>query len=216
MTLYPRARKIIQRYEEFKPIAVQDPYADEGVYVIGYGLNFYPDGSRVMQGQRVTKTKANEYLRIQLDSIRHWLNEFRFEIDEYQEEALVSFIHSIGVESFEDSLMCNYLEEGRVIRAGEEFHNWIFNEDLMIIPTVLSRRREERNLFLKDVADWDDFSTHMLVECFETYTGSEAQNMAIHNLESELDPYILASFINNFRFVSNESGETSTSLGLVA
>ena len=198
MSVFPKATQIIKRYEGFKAEAVKDFSAGEGVYVIGHGLNFYPDGSRVMAGQKITKAKAAEYLEDQIQSISKWLNFLQLDIDENQEESLVSFIHSIGIEAFEESEMLAYLSDGKTVHASEEFAKWIFNDNYLVIPNMLSRRKEERALFLSHYHEWDDFSTQLLVECFQNYSGTEAQDLAIHDLEGQLDPYVLAHFLNVF------------------
>lgn len=199
MSVFPKATQIIKRYEGFKAEAVQDPFAEEVTFVIGHGLNFYPDGSRVMVGQKITKAKAAEYLEDQIQSISKWLDFLQLDIDENQEEALISFIHSIGIEAFADSFMLACLLEGKMILASEEFSKWIFDENHLVIPYMLSRRKEERALFLSHYQEWDDFSTQLLVECFQNYRGTETQDLAIHDLEGQMDPYVLANFINTFR-----------------
>lgn len=199
MSLYPKASDIIKRYEGFYASAVQDPCGEEGIYVIGYGLNYYPNEEPVAPGQRITKTKANEYLENQLKSISTWINYLKLNIDENQEEALVSFIHSIGIESFEQSKMLALLMDDKAIAASDEFAKWIFDDHGNVIGNILCRRKEERCLYLQDLCEWDDFSTELLVECFEEYEGTETQDLAIHDLESQINPYVLANFLNTFR-----------------
>lgn len=198
MALFPNAASIIKRYEGFKPSAELDRQSEEETYTIGYGLNYYPDGSRVMAGQKITKKKAQEYLERQIEDISKYLDYLCLDIDENQEEALISFIHSIGIEGFESSKMLACLCDGKALAAAEEFSKWIFNNQYLVIPNMLSRRKEEQSLFLAQTCEWNDFSTQLLVECFQNYSGSEAQDMAIHNLEIEMDPYVLANFINTF------------------
>jgi lysozyme len=198
MSLYPKAADLIKRYEGFYGSAVQDPYGEEGVCVIGHGLNYYPDETPVTLGQRITKAKANEYLEEQLLTISTWLNYLKLDIDEHQEEALVSFIHSIGVESFEQSKMMVLLMDDKAIAASDEFSKWVFNDQGNVIGNMLCRRKEERCLYLQNLCEWDDFSTELLVECFSNYKGTETQDLAIHDLESQINPYVLANFLNTY------------------
>lgn len=198
MSLYPKAADIIKRYEGFYGSAVQDPYNEDSC-IIGYGLNYYPDESPVELGQKITKAKASQYLEEQLESISAWMNYLRLNIDENQEEALVSFIHSIGIESFEQSKMLALLLDGKYIAASDEFAKWIFDDRGTVIGNMLCRRKEERCLYLQDLCEWDDFSTELLVECFAEYQGTEVQDLAIHDLESQINPYVLANFLNTYR-----------------
>ena len=71
----------------------------EEPYTLG-GTQFYPDGSPVRQGQRCTYEKAVEYLFNEITVIEAQLRKLNLGLDPYMTQALVSFIHSVGWESF--------------------------------------------------------------------------------------------------------------------
>jgi GH24 family phage-related lysozyme (muramidase) len=58
MSNFREAISLICKYEGFSEKAF--PADDEGTFSIGYGTQYYPDGSPVKQGQWCTKEKALE------------------------------------------------------------------------------------------------------------------------------------------------------------
>ena len=62
MADYSLAVELIRKYEGYSEKAYPDPATGEEPYTLGFGTQFYPDGSPVRQGQRCTYEKAVEYL----------------------------------------------------------------------------------------------------------------------------------------------------------
>ena len=91
---------IIKKYEGFNERACPDPATGAEPYTIGYGSEFYPDGSPVLKGQLVSRKKAFEYLLAELDVIEGELDALKLDLDPHMKNALLSFIHSVGVGSF--------------------------------------------------------------------------------------------------------------------
>jgi lysozyme len=198
MYFFPNAVSLIKKYEPYYD-AAQVVNNDEESFCIGYGLNYYPDGTIVKKGQKITKKKAEEYLQIQIQDISEWIDRCCLSINENQKEALVSFVHSVGLDIFEDSLMFALLEENKLLHAAEEFTRWIYDEHGYASPLLIERRRHEKLLFLSDLVEWDDFHSPLLLECFKSYEGLVQQDMAINFLEQKLDPYLIAEFFNIFK-----------------
>jgi lysozyme len=198
MYFFPNAISLIKKYETYYAEAEPDQI-DPDIFCIGYGLNYYPDGSPVKQGQKITKKKADEYLNEQIKEISEWINDYRLNLNTSQHESLVSFIHSIGADAFEDSLMFGLLEDGKHLQAAEEFTRWIYDENGYAMPLLIERRRQEKVLFISELVTWDDFHSPLLLECFKGYKGRIQEDMAINYLEQKLDPYLLAEFFNIFK-----------------
>jgi GH24 family phage-related lysozyme (muramidase) len=198
MYFFPNAVSLIKKYEPYYDTA-HSSSDSENDFWIGYGLNYYPDNSPVKKGQKITKKKADEYLKLQLQEISEWIDDYRLSINENQKEALVSFIHSVGLDIFEESLMFGLIEKNKLLNAAEEFSRWIYDENGYASPLLIERRRHEKLLFLSDLVKWDDFHSPLLLECFKTYCGSMQQDMAINFLEQKLDPYLIAEFFNIFK-----------------
>ena len=110
MADFSLAINLIRKYEGFNEKAYPDNYEDKEPYTIGYGTQFYPDGSPVRKGQRCTKEKALEFLFNEIEVINNELIKLNLPLDEYMRQALISFIHSVGWESFLYSQIIDCIE----------------------------------------------------------------------------------------------------------
>ena len=95
-----RAINLIRKHEGFNEKAYPDPATGEDPYTIGYGTQFYPDGSPVKRGQCCSKEKALEYLFHETAVIDTQLIKLNLGLDNSMRQALISFVHSIGWEPF--------------------------------------------------------------------------------------------------------------------
>jgi lysozyme len=194
MYLYQDALCIIKTFEGFNEKAYPDPATGGNPYTLGYGTQFYPDGSQVKQGHCCTKEKALEYLFNEINIIADEIDKLNLEIDLCMKQGLISFIHSVGWNSFLYSSIIDHCETENYVLAAQEFSKWIFNEDHEVIGGLLDRRRQEANLFL----DTENISGNLLLKAFRNYTASPEQVAAIRQLETEINPYVLSEFANKF------------------
>jgi len=192
------ALKIICRYEGFSEKAYPDPATGGPPYTLGYGTQFYPDGSPVRQGHRCTKAKAMEYLLAEARVIDNELTKLNLGLDEHMRYALISFIHSIGWEPFLYSPIVDLIEQEDFCGATAEMSHWIFDADRKVIGGLLERRREEVSLFLEEVDANPWASTEILLTAFRNYSAAPHQVRAIRILEERISPYILSTFANEF------------------
>jgi GH24 family phage-related lysozyme (muramidase) len=204
---FREAISLIRRYEGFSEKAY--PSGEDGVYTFGYGTQFYPDGSPVKQGQWCTKQKALEYLFDEIKTISLLLNDLQLPIDNSMEQALISFIHSIGWNPFLYSSIVDCIETESWSEAADEITRWVFDENHKIIGGLLERRRDEVNLFLREVDDSPWSSTEVLLTAFRNYAASPHQVRAIRKLEENINPYVLAEFANDFNITENPWHEMS-------
>jgi len=198
-----RAVNLIRKYEGFNEKAYPDPHTGGEPYTIGFGTQFYPDGSPVKQGQCCSQEKALEYLFYEVNVIESQLLRLNLGLDDCMRQALVSFIHSIGWEPFLYSRMIDCLETEDLSGATEEIGRWIFDQDHKVIGSLLDRRREEVNLFLQEVDANPWSSTEVLLTAFRNYTAAPHEVRAIRELEEQINPYILSEFANNFKIDEN-------------
>lgn len=202
-----RAIDIIRKYEGFNERAYPDPHTGAEPYTIGYGTQFYPDGSPVKKGQCCSQEKALEYLFHEINVIDSQLLKLNLKLnlglDDYMRQALISFIHSIGWESFLYSCIIDCLEVEDFSGVTEEIGNWIYDQDRKVIGGLLDRRREEMNLFLQEVDKSPWASTKILLAAFRNYTAAPHEVRAIRALEERINPYVLSEFANNFRLDDN-------------
>ena len=198
MSDFSAALNIIRKYEGFNEKAYADPTTGAEPYTIGYGSQFYPDGSPVKKGQCCSKQKALEYLFHEVNVIDTQLLKLNLGLDDSMRQALVSFVHSIGWEPFLYSRVIDAIEHEDFCGATVEIGRWIFNEDHKVVGGLLDRRREEISLFLQDIDANPWSSTEILLTAFRNYTAAPHEVRAIRRLEENISPYILSQFANDF------------------
>lgn len=189
---------IIKKYEGFNERACPDPRTGAEPYTIGYGSEFYPDGSPVLKGQLVSKKKALEYLLSEIDVIDGEIERLNLDLDPYMNCALLSFVHSVGWEAFLYSSIVDAIEREDFAEVIHEFNRWIFDDEHKVIGGLLERRREEANLFLTNVAEFSWMVPDVLLKAFRDYDASFHQVNAIRKFEQRVNPYVLSEFANEF------------------
>jgi GH24 family phage-related lysozyme (muramidase) len=197
------AINIIRKYEGFNEKAYADPTTGAEPYTIGYGSQFYPDGSPVKKGQCCSKSKALEYLFHEVNIIDTQLTKLNLGLDNSMRQGLISFIHSIGWEPFLYSRVIDAVEHEDFCGATEEMGRWIFNPEHKVVGGLLDRRREEINLFLQEVDANPWSSTEILLTAFRNYCAAPHEVRAIRTLEENISPYILSQFANDFQIDDN-------------
>jgi lysozyme len=110
MSCFARAINIIKKYEGYSERAYPDPLTGGEPYTLGYGSQYYPDGTIVKKGQCCTKQKAMEYLLHDIEVIEGDLKRLNLGLDGAMTEALVSFVHSVGWEPFLYSQLIDNIE----------------------------------------------------------------------------------------------------------
>ena len=189
---------LIRRYEGFSEKAYPDPCSGHKPYTIGYGTQYYPDGAPVKIGQRCTEEKALEYLFNEINVINKEIAKENLNLDNYMRQALISFIHSVGWESFLYSQIIDCIENENFSGVCEEIGRWVFDEEHNIIGGLLERRKEEVKLFLTEIHTNDWKTSQILLNAFRQFSGSPGEIRAIQKLEENINPYILSDFANKF------------------
>jgi GH24 family phage-related lysozyme (muramidase) len=199
MSDFSLAINLICKYEGFNEKAYPDPNTNKEPYTIGYGTQYYPDGAPVKAGQKCTEEKALEYLFNEIHVIYRELLKENLNLDEYMMQALISFIHSVGWESFLYSQIIDCIENENFSAVCEDISRWIFDEEYHIIGGLLDRRKEEIKLFLTEIHTNNWKTSEILLNAFRTFNSNPGQIRAIQKLEESINPYILSDFANNFR-----------------
>jgi len=198
MSDFSRAVNLIRKYEGFSEKAYPDLSTGGEPYTIGYGTQYYPDGSPVKQGQRCSQEKALQYLFHEVQIIDGQLTKLNLGLDDCMRQALISFIHSIGWESFLYSEIIDTLETSDFCAVTQEMSSWVFNADHKVIGGLLERRRDEVALFLEELDVNPLASTHVLLTAFRNYSAAPHEVKAIRELEENISPYVLSAFANKF------------------
>ena len=199
MSDFSHAINLICKHEGFNEKAYADPSTGGEPYTIGYGTQFYPDGSPVKRGHLCSKEKAREYLFHEVDVIDTQLSKLNIGLSESVRQALISFIHSVGWESFFYSSIIDSLEREDLKEVTEEISRWVFDADHQVIGSMLTRRREEINVLLMDSNVFIQPCAQLLLSAFRVYSGAPHEIQAIKHLEESLNPYVLSRFANEFR-----------------
>jgi len=192
---------LIYKYEGFNESAYPDVNTGAEPYTIGYGTQFYPDGSPVKNGQYCTKQKAWEYLFHELQVINEELRALNLGLTDSMRQALISFIHSIGWDSFLYSDIVDHMDTENWEQVTKGIAHWVFDQDGQVVGTLLDRRREEISLFISDINEELIPTSGILLSAFRNYFGSPPQQKAIETLEKSINPYELSKFINCFKGV---------------
>ena len=206
------AISIIKKYEGFSEKAIADPATGGAPYVIGFGTEYYPDGSPVLNGHRVSREKAKEYLVSELKIISQQLDQLNLDIDWAMKSALLSFIHSVGWDCFLYSDIIDAIENEDFDEVISTFYTWIFDVEHQAIGGLIERRAEEAELFLTNISEFQSRGSGILLKAFRDYEASKEQVDAIRSLESKISPYALSIFLNEFGTINNRLQVTSNAL----
>lgn len=139
--------ELIKRFEGCRLEAYQDSV---GVWTIGYGSTYWPDGRRVKQGDRLaSEVEAEQLLRDALKTYEAGVNRLvKVHITQNQFDALVSFTYNLGVGALEKSTLIRKLNHIDIIPVANEFSRWT-KAGGKELEGLRRRRAAERELFLK-------------------------------------------------------------------
>ena len=136
---------LIMKYEGCKLESYKCP---AGVWTIGYGTTYFPDGTPVKDGDSITKefseTLLVDYIQKNIVPV---FDKIPYKLTENQKCAIASLCYNVGVQSFLKSkcysAMCKKDWE-EMIRNW----NWGFKQNL---KGLFKRRIEELHYFIKDI-----------------------------------------------------------------
>ena len=145
MEVNKAGKDLIKRFEGCKLKAYKCPAM---LWTIGYGNTFYPDGTKVKEGDVITQQKAEEIFDV-------LLNDFAAKVDALVKlnvtannfSALVSFTWNVGVSNFRRSTLLrkvNANPKDPSIRA--EFMKWTRAND-KVLNGLVRRREAEAKLY---------------------------------------------------------------------
>lgn len=195
---YRPAIELIRKYEGFNEKAYPDPATGGAPFTFGFGSQYYPDGSPVLKGHCCTEHKALDYLIHELTIIDGLLEKENIKLDYHMNQALLSFIHSVGWEPFRYSEILDGIENEDWSPVVDCMMQWIFDHEGKAAGSLLNRRKEEVHLFLYDINPIQECSSNILLKAFRNYSGSQQEIDAIKDLEELINPYALTAFANAF------------------
>ena len=139
--------ELIIKYEGCKLKSYKCP---AGVWTIGYGITYFPDGTPVKEGDEITKEFAEvllvDYIK---KNIMPVFDKIPYKLSENQKCAIASLCYNVGVPAFLKSKLftaiCNkdYAEICR---------NWDwYKANGKVMKGLVKRRVEELHYFIKDI-----------------------------------------------------------------
>ncbi|NES08193.1 MAG: glycoside hydrolase family protein [Okeania sp. SIO2F4] len=141
---------LIKKWEGLFLNAYLDPV---GIPTIGYGTTRYPNGQTVRLGDRISERDAERYLGSECSRIAQAISQLiKVPVNQNQFDALVSFSYNVGTGAFQGSTLLRKLNQGDYQGAANEFRRWVngvVGGVKVPLPGLVSRRADERRLFLK-------------------------------------------------------------------
>jgi GH24 family phage-related lysozyme (muramidase) len=134
--------------KEFEGLQLTAYKCAASVWTIGYGHT----GPDVEEGQQITEQQADRLLLQDCESSQQCVSSFvHVPLNQYEYDALVSFVFNVGPTAFINSTLCKLLLSGteRSIVASE-FSRWV-KAGTKILPGLVRRRTAEKELFLRKV-----------------------------------------------------------------
>ena len=150
---------LIKQFEGCQLTAYKCP---AGVWTIGYGTTGKVDGKEICKGMKISKQKAEQLLKKDLEQFEKSVNNFvKVSINQNQFDALVSFAYNVGAGALKGSTLLKKLNQKDYKGAANEFLKW--NKGGGKVLAGLTRRREaERKLFLTTVSTKEPSKTNKM------------------------------------------------------
>ncbi len=133
-------RKLIKSFEGYRSEAYLCP---AGKWTIGYG---HTNG--VEPGDTCTRDEADEFLKQDLRTAENAVNAQNLDLNQYQFDALVSFVYNVGAGNFQDSTLLKLLKHDTIARDGleTEWKKWK-NSGGRELKGLVRRRAAEWSLY---------------------------------------------------------------------
>jgi len=145
MEVNKAGKDLIKRFEGCKLKAYKCP---AGLWTISWGLTFYPDGTKVKEGDVITQQQAEDYFNAIVDDFAKKVDALiKSNVSENNFSALVSFAYNVGMGNFQRSTLLrkvNANPKDTTIRA--EFMKWT-RANNVVLKGLVRRREAEAKLY---------------------------------------------------------------------
>ena len=145
MEVNKAGRDLIKQFEGCKLKAYKCP---AGLNTIGFGLTFYPDGTKVKEGDVITQQQAEEYFNAVVDDFAKQVDVLvKSNVTANNFSAIVSFAFNVGIGNFRRSTLLrkvNANPKDPSIRA--EFKKWV-RANGEVLKGLVRRREAEAKLY---------------------------------------------------------------------
>jgi len=127
-----------------------------GVWTIGYGNTFYPDGKKVRNGDKISENQAVDLLNKTLTDFSNSVNKLlKVKLNNCQYGAVLSFTYNLGKKNLEKSTLLKKINKNPsdpTIR--DEFKRWVYAGGRKLAGLV-TRRNEEADYYFNSKCNID-------------------------------------------------------------
>jgi lysozyme len=145
MEVNKAGRDLIKKFEGCKLKAYKCP---AGLWTISWGLTFYPDGTKVKEGDVITQQQAEDYFNAIVDDFAKKVDALiKSNVSDNNFSALVSFAYNVGMGNFQRSTLLrkvNANPKDKTILA--EFKKWT-RANGEVLKGLVRRRDAEAKLY---------------------------------------------------------------------
>ncbi len=124
MEVNKAGRDLIKKFEGCKLRAYKCP---AGLWTISWGLTFYPDGTKVKEGDVITQQQAENYFNAIVDDFAEKVDALiKSNVSENNFSALVSFTFNVGIGNFQRSTLLRKVNANpKDATIPAEFRKWV-------------------------------------------------------------------------------------------
>ncbi|MHC1747502.1 MAG: lysozyme [Cellulosilyticaceae bacterium] len=118
------------------------------VWTIGWGTTEPIGGREICEGMVITQQQADQLLINNLKAYENAVNKYvTYPINQNQFDALVSFAYNCGCGALQKSTLLQYLNQGRIQAAANQFDVWNRGGG-KVLQGLVRRRAAEKKIFL--------------------------------------------------------------------
>jgi lysozyme len=145
MEVNKAGRDLIKKFEGCKLRAYKCP---AGLWTISWGLTFYPDGTKVKEGDVITQQQAENYFNAIVDDFAKKVDALiKSNVSENNFSALVSFTFNVGIGNFQRSTLLRKVNANpKDATIPAEFRKWV-RANGEVLKGLVRRREAEAKLY---------------------------------------------------------------------
>jgi lysozyme len=145
MEVNKAGKDLIKKFEGCNLKAYKCP---AGIDTIGWGATFYPDGSKVKEGDVITQERADEMLDIMVEGFAKQVRPLiKKEVMDNNFSAIVSFAYNVGVGNLKKSTLLKKVNaDPKDPTITAEFMKWT-KANGVVLKGLVRRREAEAKLY---------------------------------------------------------------------
>jgi len=145
MEVNKAGRDLIKQFEGCKLKAYKCP---AGLWTISWGLTFYPDGTKVKEGDVITQQQAEEYFDAVVDDFAKQVDVLvKSNVTANNFSAIVSFAYNVGIGNLKKSTLLKKVNANpKDATIPAEFRKWV-RANNVVLKGLVRRREAEAKLY---------------------------------------------------------------------